>query len=587
MFTGFFISGCGGDGSTGHWDGGDTAPPTVTRSYPVPGAPGVPTGISLTATFNEAMDPITVNTTSFTLQASGLPLGPVLPGTVTYVGLIATFNPDIDLDADTEYTATITTDAKNLAGNALASNHVWTFTTEADLVDANPTVILTDPTDFEEDVALNRSVTVTFSEAMDSTTVNDATFTLDDGVASVQGVVTYVGLIAIFNPDIDLVAGTEYTATITSAAEDLAGNFLVDEQTPPVVNDYVWTFTTGLTSDTIAPTVAPKSPLNGAVDVALNKSVSATFSEAMDPNTVNPTSFTLQASGVPLGPVLSATVSYLGLDATLNPTNDLAVDTEYTVTMTTDATDLAGNPLAFDEVWSFRTIAAPAQGPLPVNLRSAEDFAVLSKTGISTTGTTFITGNIGVNPVTSTAITGFGLILDSSNAFATSTLVSGRVYAPDYAVPTPAKMVTAINDLHTAYVDAAGRTLPDATELGAGDISGMTLAPGLYKWSTGLLVASGTTVTLSGGANDVWIFQIAGDLTVAPNAIVALDGGAQAKNIFWQVGGGTGVTLETDSQFKGIVLAAKAIEIKDRAAVLGRMLAETGVTLIANEITQP
>lgn len=587
MFTGFFISGCGGDGSTGHWDGGDTAPPTVTRSYPVPGAPGVPTGISLTATFNEAMDPITVNTTSFTLQASGLPLGPVLQGTVTYVGLIATFNPDIDLDADTEYTATITTDAKNLAGNALASNHVWTFTTEADLVDANPTVILTDPTDFEEDVALNRSVTVTFSEAMDPTTVNDATFTLDDGVASVQGVVTYVGLIAIFNPDIDLVAGTEYTATITSAAEDLAGNFLVDEQTPPVVNDYVWTFTTGLTSDTIAPTVAPKSPLNGAVDVALNKSVSATFSEAMDPNTVNPTSFTLQASGVPLGPVLSATVSYLGLDATLNPTNDLAVDTEYTVTMTTDATDLAGNPLAFDEVWSFRTIAAPAQGPLPVNLRSAEDFAVLSKTGISTTGTTFITGNIGVNPVTSTAITGFGLILDSSNAFATSTLVSGRVYAPDYAVPTPAKMVTAINDLHTAYVDAAGRTLPDATELGAGDISGMTLAPGLYKWSTGLLVASGTTVTLSGGANDVWIFQIAGDLTVAPNAIVALDGGAQAKNIFWQVGGGTGVTLETDSQFKGIVLAAKAIEIKDRAAVLGRMLAETGVTLIANEITQP
>jgi hypothetical protein len=422
---------------------------------------------------------------------------------------------------------------------------------------------------------------------MDPTTVNDATFTLDDGVASVQGVVTYVGLIAIFNPDIDLVAGTEYTATITSAAEDLAGNFLVDEQTPPVVNDYVWTFTTGLTSDTIAPTVAPKSPLNGAVDVALNKSVSATFSEAMDPNTVNPTSFTLQASGVPLGPVLSATVSYLGLDATLNPTNDLAVDTEYTVTMTTDATDLAGNPLAFDEVWSFRTIAAPAQGPLPVNLRSAEDFAVLSKTGISTTGTTFITGNIGVNPVTSTAITGFGLILDSSNAFATSTLVSGRVYAPDYAVPTPAKMVTAINDLHTAYVDAAGRTLPNATELGAGDISGMTLAPGLYKWSTGLLVASGTTVTLSGGANDVWIFQIAGDLTVAPNAIVALDGGAQAKNIFWQVGGGTGVTLETDSQFKGIVLAAKAIEIKDRAVVLGRMLAETGVTLIANEITQP
>lgn len=167
------------------------------------------------------------------------------------------------------------------------------------------------------------------------------------------------------------------------------------------------------------------------------------------------------------------------------------------------------------------------------------------------------------------------LVSSGTNTFATSPQVSDKVYAADYAV------------LHTAYVDAAGRTNLAATELYAGNLSGQTLAPGIYKWSTNVQVASGTTVTLSGGANDVWIFQIAGDLTVGTNAIVALDGGAQAKNIFWQVGGGTGVTLETDSQFKGIVLAAKGIEIKDRAAVVGRMLAESAVTLISNEITAP
>jgi len=579
MFTGFFILGCGEDNSTGHGEGGDgtsdSISPTVTRSYPVPDAPGVPVGISLTATFSEEMDSMLV-IPSFTVQKSGLPLGPELPGQVTYTGLIATFNPDNDLDANTEYTATITTDAKDLAGNALASNRVWTFSTDEGLVDGNPTVILTDPADLGEEVAFNRAVTATFSEAMHPGTVNDVTFTLHNGASlHVPGLVTYAGSIATLTPTSDLDINTEYTATISTGAEALTGNALA--------SDYVWTFTTGATSDVTAPTVAPNSPLDLAVDVALNKSVSAIFSESMEPATIDDLTFTLD-DGVAVVP---GVVTYVGMIATFNPDNDLAAGTDYTATMTTDATDLAGNPLASDEVWTFTTITELAQGPLPVDLGSAEDFAILSKSGISTTGTTFITGNIGVNPITSTAITGFGLILDSSNTFATSTLVSGRVYAPDYAVPTPAKTVTAINDLHTAYVDAAGRTSPDATELYAGDLSGQTIAPGLYKWSTGVLVASGTTVTLSGGANDVWIFQLAGDLTVGTNAIVALDGGAQAKNIFWQVGGGTGVTLETDAQFKGIVLAAKAIEIKDRAAVIGRMLAETQVTLIANAITQP
>ena len=189
-----------------------------------------------------------------------------------------------------------------------------------------------------------------------------------------------------------------------------------------------------------------------------------------------------------------------------------------------------------------------------------------------------------MSPIAATAITGFGLILDSTNTFSTSSLVTGKVYAADYAPPTPANMTTAVSNMETAFTDAAGRTLPDFTELGAGDISGMTLAPGLYKWGgTGVLITSG--VTLSGGANDVWIFQIAGVLTVSNSAIVTLSGGAQAKNIFWQVSGKA--TLGTYADFKGIILSQTLISLNTGAVMNGRALAQTAVTLNANAITQP
>ena len=229
--------------------------------------------------------------------------------------------------------------------------------------------------------------------------------------------------------------------------------------------------------------------------------------------------------------------------------------------------------------------AAPAMAAqAPVDLGTAGDFVILAKTGVSTTGTTSIVGDIGVSPAAATYITGFGLIMDASNEFSTSSLVTGRIYAADYAPPTPAKMTTAISDMETAFTDAAGRTLPDFTELGAGDISGMTLVPGLYKWGTGVLITN-VGVTLSGGANDVWIFQIAQDLTVANSAIVTLSGGAQAKNIFWQVSGQA--TLGTTADFKGIILSQTLISLNTGAVMKGRALAQSEVTLIANAITVP
>ncbi|MBE3136604.1 MAG: DUF3494 domain-containing protein [Thermoplasmata archaeon] len=233
-------------------------------------------------------------------------------------------------------------------------------------------------------------------------------------------------------------------------------------------------------------------------------------------------------------------------------------------------------------IWNFTTLP-PTAGPTIVNLRTAGDFVILSKSGISTTGTTSIVGDIGVSPIDSTAITGFALILDSSGEFATSSLVTGRVYAADYAPPTPTKMTTAVNDMETAYTDAAGRTLPDFTELGAGDIGGLTLVPGLYKWGTGVIIP--TNVTLSGGANDVWIFQIAGTLDISSAKQVILSGGAQAKNIFWQVA--DVVTLGTTSVFKGNILSQTLIRLQTGATLDGRTLAQTAVTLDANTVTVP
>ena len=227
---------------------------------------------------------------------------------------------------------------------------------------------------------------------------------------------------------------------------------------------------------------------------------------------------------------------------------------------------------------------AIAAGPTPVNLRTAGSFVILTETGVTTTGTTTVVGDIGVSPIAATAMTGFGLIADATNTFSSSSLVTEKIYAADYAPPTPTKMTTAISDMETAFTDAAGRTTPNFIELAGGDISGRTLLPGLYKWGTGVLITN-AGITLAGGPNDVWIFQIAGDLLVNNSAMVTLLGGAQAKNIFWQVSGKA--TLGTAADFKGIILSQTLISLNTGAKMNGRALAQTAVTLDATAITAP
>lgn len=224
-----------------------------------------------------------------------------------------------------------------------------------------------------------------------------------------------------------------------------------------------------------------------------------------------------------------------------------------------------------------------AAAQAPVDLGTAGNFAILTKSGVSTVPPSAITGDIGVSPIDSTSITGFSLSMDSSGQFSTTPQVTGKVYAPDYAVPTPSNLTTAIGDMQTAYTEAAGRSIPDFTELGSGEIGGQTLVPGLYKWSSDVLISS--DVTLNGGPDDVWIFQIAGKITQESSTKVFLSGGAQAKNIFWQAFGN--VTIGTAAHFEGIILTQTSISLMTGASMNGRLLAQTAVTLDANDVTSP
>jgi hypothetical protein len=220
---------------------------------------------------------------------------------------------------------------------------------------------------------------------------------------------------------------------------------------------------------------------------------------------------------------------------------------------------------------------------LPINLGKAGNFVILAKSGISTVPTSAVTGDIGVSPIDSTGITGFSLIHAAGSTFATSAQLTGTAYAPNYADPTPANLTAAVNDMQTAYTDAGGRTIPDFTELGAGQIGGLTLVPGLYKWGTDVLIS--TDVTLNGGPNAVWIFQIAGKIVQANGTHVILAGGALPKNIFWQSFGV--VSIGTTAHMEGIILAQTSITLGTGSSINGKLLAQTDVTLNSNAVTDP
>ncbi len=223
--------------------------------------------------------------------------------------------------------------------------------------------------------------------------------------------------------------------------------------------------------------------------------------------------------------------------------------------------------------------------PNIVDLGMARNYAILAKTAISTTGVTSITGNVGISPNAASDITGFGLIMDPSGTFSTSSLVTGNIYAADYTEPTPSNLTTTVLNMQTAFTTANG--LPsDYTEYLAGDFNNITLDPGVYKFGTGLSLTN--TITLDGGGVDcaAFVFQIAGSLTVNPGTKIILTNGAKADNIYWVVAG-AGATLNTDVDFSGTILSQTLISLAQRTVVNGRLLAQSAVSLIGNTVVMP
>lgn len=452
---------------------------------------------------------------------------------------------------------------------------------------------------------------------MDPKTINSTTFTIKQGTNLIEGTVapTASGTTFTFTPKVALSPFTTYTGTITTGATDTLRTAMV--------NDYVWTFTT-IPQVTLSANPVLGGTVSGAgvfaqgssVTVIANPNAGFVFSNWTDANGIVSSSpgYTFNMAGnkalaanfipaianfsvtVSSNPAAGGTVSGAGAyNAGSSVTLTATPNSGYTFTSWSGDASGSVNPLTFT-INSNRNITAnftaggpaiaPGVGPGPIVLGTAGDFSILSKAGISTTGVSLVNGDIGVSPAAATAITGFGLIMDTNGQSSHTPLVTGKVYASDYAAPTPAKMTTAVSNMETAFTTLNNLITPaPVLERGAGNISGLNLAPGLYKWSTGVLIDPNTAVTLTGGPNDTWVFQIAQNLTVSNGAKVTLAGGAQAKNIFWVVSGQA--TLGTLANFNGNILSKTLISLNTGSTVTGKLLAQTAVTLNASTVIQP
>lgn len=527
----------------------DDSAPRVTLTSPASGGSGSSLSGNIAATFSEVMDPRSLNVSTFRLSRGATPV----LGTVNYAGLTTIFNPNNSLLANTTYTAVISGETADLAGNPLVEDYVWSFTTGAALDTIAPTVTFTDPVDDAVGISVNKQLAVSFSESMNPSTVTTATFTLDRGATPIPGSVVYAGNAAIFSPAAQLLPNTTYTASVWMEAEDLAGNSMEA--------DYVWSFTTGAALDESSPTVLSTNPVDGAVGVPINQQIGVTFSEVMDPLSITTVTFILSKGAV----LVPGTVVYAGTTAIFSPTLGLTANTLYTAAVLLETTDLAGNRLGADYVWTFSTGVTTAQGVIA--LGAANSFAILAGSTVSSTGPTVVTGDLGVSP--GTAVTGFppGVLNGALSTGSDSSVVQAKLA------------------LNAAIFEASTRSSGPVSL--PGDLSGLTLFPGLYTNSTSVMLSSGAlTFDAQGDSNAVFLLQMGSTLTSGSNTEVILAGGAKAGNIYWQVG--SAATLGTGSSFKGNILAETSITLATGAALEGRALTRTAaVSLDAATVTMP
>ncbi|MDR3705726.1 MAG: Ig-like domain-containing protein [Paludibacteraceae bacterium] len=527
--------------------------PVVTATNPANLATSVALNQIITVTFNEEMNPSTITSSSVSILNGTN----VVAGTLSYNGLVATFTPTNNLASNTTYIGRVKTSVKDLKGNALQADYVWTFSTGTVV---SPLVIATDPVNNATGVLLNKIITAKFSMPMNSSTITDSTFTLKQGSTLIAGTVSYIDSTASFTPTVALSPNTVYTATIKTGAKNVAGN--------PLLSNYVWTFTTGTLT---APTVILTDPLNNATGVALTKIITATFSVPMDAATLTASTFTVKNGTTSV----AGTISYSGSMVTFTPTANLLSDATYTVTITTGAKNVAGTPLVSNYVWTFSTVAH--LGPIAPDLKSVARFGIIAYSTVTNNAGPSVINNLDVGIYPGTAVTGFP----------PATVVNGAIYTSTDAAPVPAMLIQAKQDLTDAYLYAEGATAPAPATV-SGDLSGLTLAPGIWK-STSSLAINGSSLTLDaqGDVNAVWIFQIASTLITTTGGSVVLANGAQAKNVYWQVG--SSATIGDYTSFYGNVLALTSITMNSNSTATGRMLVQNGAVVLTstNIINKP
>lgn len=540
--------------------------PIVTDTSPTANATNVSLTSSISATFNEKMNPATIHSTSFTVVSGSTGIS----GSISYSGNTATFTPNSSLLSNTTYVCKVTTEAKDERGNALQEDYIWTFSTGTQL---QPTIISTDPISDETGVVLNKIITATFNMPMDGATINSSSFILQQGNVPVSGTVTYIGTTASFTPDLALLSGTIYTVTITTTVLNTVGD--------SIASNYIWNFTTGSIT---APLVIATDPLSNANGVALNKVIAATFSMPMDASTITPITFTLKIGTLPV----SGIVTYSGATAYFTPSVNLASNTNYIATITTGAHNVAGISLANNYVWNFSTATVP-------NLGSAAQFGAFGgNAGITNQGinTVINNGSIGTTAA-STLITGF----HDSNAIYTETPLNvGNVTGSIYTAPPSPGTATSfaiasqgLLDANAAYLSISPAAMPGGIDPGAGELGNLTLAPGIYKSASGTFNITNGNLVLDaqGNPNAIWVFQTAAGLTVGtagPNGAksVVLLNGALAKNVFWYVGSAATINGAGGGVMTGTIIATSGITFSTAGNTVQTILNGRAISLVAS-----
>lgn len=585
--------------------------PSVASTLPLASTPavtGVATSSRVSATFNKLMDSATLTApNTFTVAC---PAGTPVSATVAYDSAtqVMSLTPAQALPAGTLCVATITTAAKDTLGLALASTYVWRFTTATPADNkTRPVVTLTVPGALDLNVPASRRITATFSKDMDPATI-PASFTLVNtslGGAAVAGTVTYspsarTASFAPSNPT-TLAGNSHFTATISDAAKDLAGNALAGNTAVlPGSGKHVWTFITAAAGDITAPSVVTISPVDSAPGVCTTKLVSATFSEPMDDATIDVTTFRVSSNSVNV----AGRVSYDAATqlASFVPTaaSGFAVSTAYVVTLASGINgvkDLAGNALASDRSWGFVTGSQACRST--VDLRSAASFAAFGGgAGVTNQGVnTVVHGDLGTTAAC-TLVTGFH---DAAHVYTETPLNTGAVNGSiNCAPPTPGtatsmSMATqARADAQSAYDQLAA--LPAGSDPAAGQLGGLVLPASVYTSAGGTFAITTGDLTLDaqGDANAVWVFQSASALTVGLTATprkVLLVNGAQAKNVFWKVG--SAARIEAGSTMVGTIIAPAGVTISTngqtmQTTLIGRAIGLTAsVTMVNTTVIAP